>query len=102
MTNNAAWLSGSALVDAPITTGNWGTVTSASLRGTTNFRSVPTGRSFPFTQSLYCVQLPCTLVPLYAMKRAGLRSALDESALVFRFYRHYELQFEAAVDNTGF
>ena len=35
------------------------------------------------------------------MKRAGLRSVLDESALVFRFYRRCELQFEAAVNDTG-
>jgi len=81
LTNNAAWHSG-----------NWesGHCDLGFSLGHDKFQVSTHGALFPFTQSLYCAQLPCTLVPLSFMKRAGLRSGvLSESALVFLFYRRY-------------
>ena len=101
MTNNSALLFGAVQSRVPITTGNSGAMTSASFQGTARFRSPITRRLFAFDQSLYCEQLPCTLVPLTVMRRVGLKSVLDEDSLAFRFYYRHELQFSAAVDETG-
>ena len=83
MTNNSALLFGASPAQVRITTGNLGALTSASLQGTARFKSPVTRRSFAFSQSLYCAQLLCTLVPLTVMSRSGLKSVLDEDSLAF-------------------
>ena len=83
MTNNSSLLFGASPLWVPITTGNSGALTSASFQGTARFKSPFTRRSFAFDQSLYCEQLPCTLVPLTVMSRSGLKSVLDEDLLAF-------------------
>ena len=85
-TNNSSWLAGASPVRMGVTTGNRGSPAVATSVGSSRFRSITSGRVFSFSDIFFSDDMPATLVPLSAMRCAGLTCHLDEEGTLFTFY----------------
>ena len=94
-TNNEAMLAGSSPVDVLINSANQGAPARATAVGSSRFRSVASGRVWSFSDVYYSPDMPATILPLSAMRCAGLTGTMDPLYRWFKFYRNHKLQFTA-------
>ena len=91
--NNSSWLAGASPISMGVTMGNRGSPAVATSVGSSRFRSVTSGRVWSFSDVFYSSDdMPTTvLLPLSAMRYAGLTCHLNEEGTVFTFYRRHKL-----------
>ena len=94
-TNNEAMLAGPSPVDMLINSANRDAPATATAVGSSRFRSVASGRVWNFSDVYYSPDMPTTILPLSAMRFAGLTGTMDPLMTWFKFYRNHKLQFTA-------